>query len=453
MRPMRRCKKPRLEGGSDEEDEKENELNALVRKLPCYQGEGSKKSLELEDDEKQLEDKQRQLVEERKQLVEKRKQLREKLEEKLKRARVEGEKAKVEREKAEMKKEKLCCHQSEGSLAIKSNNPMEVERGERELEEGRKQLQEELKRVEEVKIKLQEDRVKVEEEKTRMEEKRTRMEEVRITVEKLIKEQESLVECPVCLSLPREDRPVPCCPKGHFVCTSCLDNLIREGKPRNCPTCRVRMGEGRSLLALTVVKNARHECGHQGCNAKLNFDQIKDHEEKCIWRPILCPGKGTSCRARVPFCTVLDHVQTCQDCHWPPTEQVYGLGLFLNHNIMMDTVVRPVRVSSWSTKVLQFEGSFFFVRSEKRDGNYVVDVVMKGSQEDCEDFKVKASLLNVESRKSLFEASFQPRPLTDQNEPTYCLSVPEKGVSKAWKYNEAEGNYTMKYYVKIIRLN
>ena len=56
--------------------------------------------------------------------------------------------------------------------------------------------------------------------------------------------------------------------------------------------------------------------------------------------------------------------------------QVYELGLFLNHSIMMNSVAKPA--SSWSTKILQFEGSFFFVRSEKKDGNYTVDVVMKG---------------------------------------------------------------------------
>ena len=92
---------------------------------------------------------------------------------------------------------------------------------------------------------------------------------------------------------------------------------------------------------------------------------------------------------------------------------------------MMNSVAKPA--SSWSTKILQFEGSFFFVRSEKKDGNYTVDVVMKGSQEDCEHFMVEASLLNVESGKSVFKASFQPRPLTNQNEFIYSLSVPESG--------------------------
>ena len=166
------------------------------------------------------------------------------------------------------------------------------------------------------------------------------------------------------------------------------------------------MGQGRSLLALTVVKNAQHECGHQGCDVKLNFDQIKDHEEKCVWRLILCPGKGTTCKVRVPFCTVLKHVQTCTDCRWPP-KQMDEDGIFIRNTISKDTVVRQNMNSSWSTKVIQFEGRFFFVRSEKKDEYYTVDVVMKGSQEDCENFIVKASLLNVETLYS--EGSHQKK--------------------------------------------
>merc|ERR1719239_1598825 len=122
MRPMRGCKKLRLDGGSDEEDEKEKELNALVRKLPCYQGEGSmvnepRMSIEVEEDEKPLEEKLGQLVEERKELkdqlnnVQELKEQWNKVEEaKIKlqedRAKVEEEKAEVgmEKDKAEMKK-------------------------------------------------------------------------------------------------------------------------------------------------------------------------------------------------------------------------------------------------------------------------------------------------------------------------------------------------------------
>ena len=36
-----------------------------------------------------------------------------------------------------------------------------------------------------------------------------------------------MVKCLVCLMLPRENKPVPCCPRGHFVCSTCKDQLTR----------------------------------------------------------------------------------------------------------------------------------------------------------------------------------------------------------------------------------
>ena len=71
------------------------------------------------------------------------------------------------------------------------------------------------------------------------------------------------------------------------------------------------MGQGTSLLALAVVKKALHECKLQGCRVELPFDEIKEHEEKCNWRLVRCPGSGSNCRAMVPFCTMIDHVGAC----------------------------------------------------------------------------------------------------------------------------------------------
>ena len=112
----------------------------------------------------------------------------------------------------------------------------------------------------------------------------------------------------------------------------------------------------------------------------------------------------------------------------------------------------------WSTKVVQLnfgpsEEFFFFVRFAKKDGFYVLDVVMKGSQEDCENFAVEASVVDGESGKGVFKAFFKPRPMTDKNEAIYCLFVPEKGVSKAWKYDAVEGVYNINYDMKIVKLN
>ena len=37
----------------------------------------------------------------------------------------------------------------------------------------------------------------------------------------LVEELKGVVECPVCLVLPRDGSPVPVCSNGHFVCRTC----------------------------------------------------------------------------------------------------------------------------------------------------------------------------------------------------------------------------------------
>ena len=62
----------------------------------------------------------------------------------------------------------------------------------------------------------------------KLEEDQGKLEVEREQALSILKEQESLVKCPVCLMLPREDKPVPCCPQGHFVCLPCKDRLVRH---------------------------------------------------------------------------------------------------------------------------------------------------------------------------------------------------------------------------------
>ena len=54
---------------------------------------------------------------------------------------------------------------------------------------------------------VEDEKVKVEDEKNKFEAK--------------------LIECPVCLTLPRKE-PVPCCANGHLVCSPCLGKLREE---------------------------------------------------------------------------------------------------------------------------------------------------------------------------------------------------------------------------------
>ena len=139
---------------------------------------------------------------------------------------------------------------------------------------------------------------------------------LKVEIGKTAEKFRKLVECPVCLSTPREG-PVPCCPQGHLVCVSCLGKW-KDGGRKDCPTCRGVMGQGKSLLAFAVAQQVQHECKHRGCTKLLYVSQIEEHERGCEWRLIVCPSAGNKCRATIPFCQVEIHAQNCRRCTWPP---------------------------------------------------------------------------------------------------------------------------------------
>ena len=93
-------------------------------------------------------------------------------------------------------------------------------------------------------------------------------EELLETHKNLLKALREAIVCPVCLLVPRSDS-VPSWPNGHVTCSSCLQMMRGEGRT-DCPTCRVNMGEGKSILARVIVENVDHECGLDGC-----FEQVQ----------------------------------------------------------------------------------------------------------------------------------------------------------------------------------
>ena len=98
----------------------------------------------------------------------------------------------------------------------------------------------------------------------------------------------------------------------------------------------------------------------------------------------------------------------------------------------------------------------FFVKTGMKEGIFKVDVVLKGSQEDCDGFMVEASIVNVETGNPVIKSSFQPRPLINhQDEDIICLLVTEKSLSKVWKNVESEERtwYNISFSVKIVQLN
>ena len=238
-----------------------------------------------------------------------------------------------------------------------------------------------------------------------------------------------MVKCPVCLMLPRENKPVPCCPRGHFVCSTCKDRLTRQNLP--CPTCRIPMGEGQSLLALAIVEEALHECSLPECGMKLPFDKIKEHEDTCQWRRVRCPG-GSRCNHVVPFCQVLTHVEGCNKCklaEYSDNILQHGVAIYKDH------IDANVDGDGWKTLVMFSQGQVFFVRRIWRNGCFLCEVMMKGTKAECRGYVAKVSVLDAESGQAVLTTSFSPRSLDAEYEDGFCLSAPKQALSEVWKYD------------------
>ena len=99
---------------------------------------------------------------------------------------------------------------------------------------------------------------------------------------------ESTLECPVCLSLPRE-LPVPCCPSGHIVCRSCRNEV------KKCPVCRQKMPANMTNSVVgSLIEKVEHKCQYseQGCKVKKLIKDLRIHEQRCPERTVECPVRN-----------------------------------------------------------------------------------------------------------------------------------------------------------------
>merc|ERR1712059_228818 len=97
---------------------------------------------------------------------------------------------------------------------------------------------------------------------------------------------------------------IPVCPNGHVVCSKCVREV--------CPTCRVKMGQGKSTLAVTVIENINHECENEGCKEKFPFGELASHGKCCVHRPVKCPG--FKCDYKISLALLPGHIESCSTC-------------------------------------------------------------------------------------------------------------------------------------------
>jgi hypothetical protein len=134
------------------------------------------------------------------------------------------------------------------------------------------------------------------------------MESISRDMEDKLKNLEEVLECPVCLSVPRTGTPVYECSNSHIICGSCAKGI----PDRKCPTCRVIFSVNKSsrIVEKLIAKlDLTVPCFHndRGCYHYERSSEIKDHEANCGSRPVQCPSM--ICNMTVNLNQLIDHAK------------------------------------------------------------------------------------------------------------------------------------------------
>jgi len=120
----------------------------------------------------------------------------------------------------------------------------------------------------------------------------------------LIKTEElkDLLECPVCLRVPRSS-PIFQCARGHVVCSDCRPNVS------TCPQCRDPLGNIRSLVSEKMLEKLPCVCkfSDNGCQVEMLRNQLPEHERSCTYRLINCVD--LACQQRIAVTKLLAHLE------------------------------------------------------------------------------------------------------------------------------------------------
>eukprot|EP00092_Neocalanus_flemingeri_P006404 GFUD01006894.1.p1 GENE.GFUD01006894.1~~GFUD01006894.1.p1 ORF type:complete len:377 (-),score=80.58 GFUD01006894.1:15-1145(-) len=229
------------------------------------------------------------------------------------------------------------------------------------------------------------------------------------------------IECPVCLEIP-QTFPVPVCPNGHLVCNECKGDA--------CPTCRVGMGDAKSLLAVTVIENIDHRCKFVDCEGFFPFDEIEEHAKDCCHRTVSCPQ--SKCNVKVGLSKLLDHLNDA-DCSFFPArnEKVSDV-----KTLRFNMTERQRNKKNLSSYLFTFalEDTSFCIIYEKCDGLYHFYSVMLASEEVCAKYKIYLVVHERDASSDEFEVSFKfcgkPCSIDVDKEEFHGLQIDEKGMKQ-----------------------
>lgn len=125
----------------------------------------------------------------------------------------------------------------------------------------------------------------------------------------VLKRIKNAIECPVCLSVPR-NIPIYRCKNGHILCNECENKLIK------CPVCSVNLSKDRCLISEKIISELPYDCkfSSEGCTMELKREDMSKHEKVCSKRLIQCPmanynANKLNCNEELQIDPLIEHLK------------------------------------------------------------------------------------------------------------------------------------------------
>lgn len=251
-----------------------------------------------------------------------------------------------------------------------------------------------------------------------------------------------LLECPVCLRVPRTT-PIFQCARGHVVCGECKPNVT------TCPQCREPLGNIRSLVSEKVLEKLPASCKYadHGCQVELMRGVLAAHERHCQCRVVNCVD--LACQQKVPLSGLLSHLDS--DHETEDFVRVEG-GVYSSHFIVNEEDF--TKDIMWISDQLHFDSKYFYrecCRSNKglwyiwvymletkkdESENYLCEIcINSGNSQDqllCRGRPISVDLTKeniAESGKGLVFTDTTARLFWQDNKVRYSVSIRKKDTN------------------------
>ena len=271
----------------------------------------------------------------------------------------------------------------------------------------------------------------------------------------LVGDMRSMVECPVCLHLPRRG-PIPACPNGHIICLACKKKITERAREAGteaiCPTCNGPLGNHTSLLAAKLLEGVAHECKFTGCDQEMTLEDLEQHENICQYQLVSCPFDKDH---KLSLFDLRNH-STTMGCEGVEREADLAVKEFelselqiFSRGVTKDEKVGTPHVYGTDILLKRKTGQVFYFKSEIVAGNmHRFEIVTEGTEEECKKTKVHIDIRDS-ADQPILTLTTHPRPLSMDHWGDFCLWIPETSLAKIWKQGAAPKEFYYKVGIQI----